>query len=225
MSVTERGSGLGLYICKGIVEGHGGTIEASSPGEGLASTLTIRLPLGEVAKWAPTAGTHLYTPLMSTNLSLWETEPMTTVYDVPPTALITKVASDFAGVEEIQAPEWAPFVKTGIHCEKPPVDTEWWNVRVAAVLRKVYTDGPIGTERLREHFGGYRDRGSKPNKATKGSGSIARKALQQLEAAGLVENKQAQGRVVTGKGRSLMDNASHAVKGDLAEEIPGLAKY
>ncbi|MGB1697614.1 MAG: 40S ribosomal protein S19, partial [Thermoplasmatota archaeon] len=111
---------------------------------------------------------------------------MTTVYDVPPTALISKVASDFAGVEEIQAPEWAPFVKTGIHREKPPVDAEWWNVRVAAVLRKVYTDGPIGTERLREHFGGYRDRGSKPNKATKqvtlfkhcdGEDSLVRKQL------------------------------------------------
>ncbi len=150
---------------------------------------------------------------------------MTTVYDVPATQLIEEAAGSLAKIDAVKAPEWAPFVKTGVHKEKPPVDENWWATRVAAVLRKVYTDGPIGTERLREHFGGFRDRGSKPNKAVKGSGSIARKALQQLESAGLVQNVQAQGRVVTPEGRRLMDNAAHAVKGSMAESVPGLSKY
>ncbi len=148
---------------------------------------------------------------------------MTTVYDVPPNLVIEHAAKDLAKLSEIQAPEWAPFVKTGIHREKPPVQDGWWETRVAAVLRKVYTDGPIGTERLRAHFGGFRDRGSKPNKAVRGSGSIARKALQQLEAAGLVQNVQSQGRIVTAKGRSLMDNAAHNARG--AANVPGLEKY
>ncbi len=150
---------------------------------------------------------------------------MTTVYDVPATQLIDEAAEVLSKNDAIQAPEWAPFVKTGVHKEKPPVDANWWTTRVAAVLRKVYLDGPIGTERLREHFGGFRDRGSKPNKAVKGSGSVARKALQQLEAAGLVQNVQAQGRIVTPEGRRLMDNAAHTVKGKVAESIPGLSKY
>ncbi len=150
---------------------------------------------------------------------------MTTVYDVPPTTLIEEVAKALKKNAAVTTPDWAPFVKTGIHKERPPVDDEWWTIRVAAVLRKVYTDGPIGTERLRQHFGGTRDRGSKPNKAAKGSGSIARKALQQLEAGGLVQNVQSQGRVVTPAGRSLLDNAADAVKKQEAKSVPGLAKY
>ena len=150
---------------------------------------------------------------------------MTTVYDVPPTPLITEAAKRLHEAKEIQPPAWAPFVKTGAHRERPPVEADWWHTRVAAVLRTVYVDGPVGTERLRAAFGGHRDRGSKPNRAVRGSGSIARKALQQLEAAGLVQNVQSQGRIVTGKGRSLMDNVAHDVRGVVQKTLPALKKY
>ena len=36
--------GLGLYICRNIVERHGGTVTASSPGEGLGTTFELTLP-------------------------------------------------------------------------------------------------------------------------------------------------------------------------------------
>jgi signal transduction histidine kinase len=41
----QKGLGLGLAICRHLVELHGGTIEAASPGDGLGTTFTVTLPL------------------------------------------------------------------------------------------------------------------------------------------------------------------------------------
>ncbi len=42
---SRGGTGLGLYICKGIMEGHDGSIRASSPGPGQGTTFEVRMPL------------------------------------------------------------------------------------------------------------------------------------------------------------------------------------
>ncbi len=41
----DKGTGLGLFICKQIIEAHGGTLTAENNKNGLGATFTIRLPL------------------------------------------------------------------------------------------------------------------------------------------------------------------------------------
>ena len=150
---------------------------------------------------------------------------MTTAYDVPAEKLIASIAEELKKKEDIQAPEWSGFVKTGIHKEKAPGEPDWWHTRVAAVLRKVYIHGPIGTEKLSAHFGGAVDKGSKPSHAWTGSRSIVRLSLQQLEKAGLVTTQKTRGRVVSPAGQKMLDNASYAIFKEQAKDNPKLAKY
>src|SRR4030042_4033405 len=136
---------------------------------------------------------------------------MVTSYDIPAEKLIEKVAAKLREIETIKAPEWAEFAKTGRHTEKAPTQKDWWHTRAASILRKVYMKGPIGTSRLAEEYGGFADRGSRPNKAVKGSRNIARKCIMQLEASGLVAKNKNKGRVVTAKGQKLLDAAAKEV--------------
>jgi small subunit ribosomal protein S19e len=136
---------------------------------------------------------------------------MVTVYDVPPEKLIARVSLKLKEIETIKAPEWAEFAKTGRHTEKAPAQKDWWHTRAASILRKVYIKGPIGTSRLAEEYGGFADRGSRPNRAVKGSRNVARKCIMQLEASGLVAKNKNKGRIVTAKGQKLLDAAAKEI--------------
>ena len=136
---------------------------------------------------------------------------MVTAYDVPAEKLIAMTAAKLREIDTIKPPEWAEFVRTGRHTEKAPSQKDWWYTRAASILRKVYIRGPIGTSRLAEEYGGFADRGSKPNKAVKGSRNIARKCIMQLEASGLVAKNKNKGRVITAKGQKLLDGLAKEI--------------
>lgn len=146
---------------------------------------------------------------------------MATVFDVPADLLINNIAEEFKNDnDKINSPSWSNFVKTGVHKERKPENIDWWYVRVASILRRVYIDGPVGIMRLRNFYGGKKDRGMTPGKFKKGSGSIVRNALHQLEDAGYIEIVEG-GRVVTAQGRSYLDKKST----ELIKDIPELEKY
>lgn len=136
---------------------------------------------------------------------------MVTVYDVPAEKLILKVAEKLKGCDAIEAPAWAEFAKTGRHTEKAPAQEDWWYTRSAAILRKLYVKGPMGSSKLAAEYGGYADKGSMPNRAIKGSRNIARKCMMQLENAGYLVSIEKKGRGISPSGMSLLDNSAKEV--------------
>jgi small subunit ribosomal protein S19e len=133
---------------------------------------------------------------------------MATLYDVSQGELVSNAAEELKKVSQIKPPVWANFAKTGVSRERPPVRQDWWYTRAASILKNIYKLGPIGTSKLRIKYGGRKNRGHAPEHTYKGSGSVVRKLLQQLDAAGLtrqVEKGRRKGRTITPKGRSFLD--------------------
>ncbi|MGB6500557.1 MAG: 30S ribosomal protein S19e [Thermoplasmata archaeon] len=145
--------------------------------------------------------------------------------DVPTSALLEKLAVELKARGAVTPPPWAEFVKTGVHKERAPMHPDWWYMRSASVLRKIYLKGYIGVERLSAEYGGKRDRGSAPYHARTGSRSILREILQQLEKSGLVQPYKTLGRRVSASGQKLLDTVSRDLLRTLAAERPVLAKY
>ena len=130
---------------------------------------------------------------------------MATAYDVEANKLIEETALELVKLENMKAPEWAGYVKTGPAKNRVPVRDDWWQVRAASILRAIYmAKGPIGVQKLRVRYGSKKNRGHKPEKFFRASGKIIRSILQQLEKEGLVAQKEIgvhKGRSVSGKGK------------------------
>jgi small subunit ribosomal protein S19e len=152
---------------------------------------------------------------------------MTTAYDVPADVLIGKLSAYMKeNIKEITPPEWIMHVKTGSHVERVPQVPDFWYVRTASILRKLYMSGsPVGVQRLRKEYGGRKRKGDAPAHHAPAGGSIIRLSLQQLEKAGLVDKVEKSGRVASKKGKSLLDAMSTQIKKDLAREKPELKAY
>ncbi len=151
---------------------------------------------------------------------------MTTPYDVPASKFIEKLGKYLKeNIDEVQPPAWASLAKTGSHVEKQPQNPNWWYIRSASILRKVYVHGPVGLEKLRAEYGGRKDFGVKREHAVKAGGSNIRKVLQQLEAAGLVQTARPKGRTITPKGRKLLQEVAEDLQKELVKAVPELRKY
>ncbi len=133
---------------------------------------------------------------------------MTHILRVDPNGLINQAASELKKQKLVQPPEWAQLVKTSSGKERIPDNPDWWFFRSAAILRSIARLGPVGTSKLRTKYGSKQDRGHKPERFRRASGSIIRKILQQLEKSELVKQDVKgvhKGRVLSPKGTSFLD--------------------
>jgi small subunit ribosomal protein S19e len=131
---------------------------------------------------------------------------MPTPLDVPSDELIDRLSKYLKeNVGEVAPPAWALTAKTGSHKERPPANIDWWYVRSASLLRKMYLHGPIGIARLRVEYGGRLRKGTHIEHSRASGGSAIREPLQQLQKAGFISIEAKGGRRLTAEGISLLN--------------------
>ncbi len=127
---TKVGHGLGLSICKGLVEAHGGRIRAESAGSGFGATVTFTLPVAE------RPGTEAASPLPA--LKCGEKVRILAVDDDPRTLRFVRDALSAAGYAPVVTGEPKQLAHI-IRSEKPRL-----------VLLDLILPGPDGIELMKE---------------------------------------------------------------------------
>ena len=150
---------------------------------------------------------------------------MAKVYDVPADELISRLTNVLKN-EEIPAPNWAMFVKTGAHAEKPPQKSDWWYTRCASILRKIYLHGPLTVNDLRTIYGDGKRKmyyGARHHKDA--SGAVIRNAIHGLEKLGYLEKVEKKGSVISRQGMQKLDKLSTEILNELIKAKPKLKIY
>ncbi len=148
---------------------------------------------------------------------------MPTVYDVPADALIFELKEYLKKSGIIEPRPYFYYAKTGSHVERPPQDSDWFYYRAASMLRKLYLHGPISIKEFTKIYGGAKAVGYSLAHSRPAGSSHIRSLLKDLEKAGLVA-KTPKGRVLTDKGRSLLDKLASKVFEEFKKQNPILEK-
>merc|ERR1711862_519131 len=120
-------------------------------------------------------------------------------------------------------PECVDIVKTNNRKELAPYDEDWFYVRCASMARHMYIRSPVGVSTIRKIYGIRSNNGSCPSHWARGSGSVARKALQALEGLKLAEKDPNGGRRLTSQGRRDLDRIAAQPKAKKAEALAAAA--
>jgi len=130
-----------------------------------------------------------------------------TVKDVPADEFIKAAAEFLKRQPKFDVPKYHDIVKTSVIKEFAPYDEDWFYIRSASVLRKVYLRKGTGVGALKKWYGGSdgTHRGTKKAHFGTASGAIIRKAMLELEKLEMMEHCDNGGRVITSKGRAEMD--------------------
>ena len=135
--------------------------------------------------------------------------------DVNQIELVRALAERLKSEKALSPPAWAKFVKTGSAKDRVPSQEDWWYLRSASMLRRMYINRrPIGVSRLRRVYGDKEKNRYSGKHFKPASGAIVRKILQQLEQAGFVSKvkiKNRPGRRIAPKGISLADNTAKSL--------------
>lgn len=130
----------------------------------------------------------------------------TTVKDIPAAKFITALAAHLKNSGKYELPAWHDIVKTSSARQLAPADADWYYMRLASVVRRVYLNGGIGVVQLTKHYGGSGKFYTRPSHFVAASRSPIRTALQALEKTKLIAKKEGStGRFITATGRRELD--------------------
>ncbi len=152
---------------------------------------------------------------------------MPTVYDVPADELIKRTAAYLReNVLEVSPHPLTGLVKTSSQLENPPLAPDFWYVRCASILRKLYVGKFVGIDELRKAYGGrWGGRGDVGKHKRRSGGALIETCLKQLETAGLVKTVDKRGRTLTEKGVGVLDRLADEALDERAKAVPELKKY
>ncbi len=136
------------------------------------------------------------------------------IHEVDAEKFVNSLASKLQEVPEFTQPEWSYYVKTSAAKARPPFSGNWWQMRAASILRKIYAKGTLGVEHLRKAYTSKKNMGHKPGRVYRAGGKVIRTILQQAEKAGFLEKRKEGrlGRQLTKKGLEFMNNVISEVK-------------
>jgi len=130
------------------------------------------------------------------------------VRDVNAHTFVKAYAAHLKRSGNLAVPEWVDTVKTGPSRELGPLDPDWFYIRCASIARRIYLKPGIGVGALKTIYGARQNRGTRPSRHAKASGSVARKALQSLEKLKLLEADPNGGRRVSPEGQRDLDRVA-----------------
>ncbi|XP_018322407.1 40S ribosomal protein S19-like [Agrilus planipennis] len=138
--------------------------------------------------------------------------PSVTLKDVDQHKFVRAFSQFLKKSGKLKVPDWVDIVKTSKAKELAPYDPDWYYTRCAALVRHIYHRSPIGVGSVTKIFGSRKRNGTCPSHFCRSSGSLARKALQSLEALKLIEKTPDGGRKLTSQGRRDLDRIAAQVK-------------
>ena len=131
--------------------------------------------------------------------------------DVDQHAVVKAVAVFLKKTGKLKVPEQMDIIKTAKFKELSPNDPHWFYVRCASILRHLYHRNPAGVGSITKIYGGRKRNGVHPSHFCRSADGNARKALQALEHARLVEKHPDGGRKLTSTGQRDLDRIANQI--------------
>lgn len=103
------------------------------------------------------------------------------------------------------------IIKTAKYKELAPYDPDWFYIRCASILRHLYHRSPAGVGAITKIYGGRKRNGVHPSHFCRSADGAARKALQALEHARLIEKHPDGGRKLTSIGQRDLDRIANQI--------------